>query len=347
MKERKINIEFIRVFAIIMTVMIHVSNLYLYSYPKISNDYYLITLIFNCISRICVPLFFMVSGIFLINEEFDKKKYFKRIKKFILLLVVWSIIYFLIKNFNSLSWNKVLNTFVNSFYNADYTSKHLWFMYAIIGLYIALPFIQNMCKGMDKYQENLFLILWVCFSGLISIVVPISRGITHTSVDISYPIPIINAAYYLGYFVAGHILYERFKNYKVNRKVNLICLFTYILSTLIMISVTYILSVNKHGVFDSMLWYRSIFTIISSASIFILIVMNEGSFKSKFILKLSKLSFGVYLLHDIFVIFIKGNINIINYNPLIIPIVTLIIYLISLLFVYVLNKIPILKKLVS
>ena len=47
MKERKINIEFIRVFAIIMTVVIHVSNVYIYSFNHISEVNYLISVIFN------------------------------------------------------------------------------------------------------------------------------------------------------------------------------------------------------------------------------------------------------------------------------------------------------------
>ena len=30
----------------------------------------------------------------------------------------------------------------------------------------------------------------------------------------SYPIPILNAAYYLGYFIGGRILYEKYKDKK-------------------------------------------------------------------------------------------------------------------------------------
>ena len=345
MKERKINIEFIRVFAIMMTIMIHISNIYVYSFNKISSFEYLVAVTYNAISRICVPLFFMVSGIFLIKEEYDKKKYINRVVKFLIILIIWSIIYYLINN--NFSFNNFGVAFFNSLFNANETSRHLWFMYAIIGIYIALPFIQNMCKNLTKEQENLFLILWMTLSGLIVIIVPLARFITKSQIDIEYPIPIINAAYYLGYFISGHILYERFKNVKKSNKYNLKCVLIFILSTLITICVTYFYSIKNNSIFDSMLWYRSIFTILSAFSIFILVVINENKIKSKFILSLSKLSFGIYLVHYIFIIYIKRHYNILDFNDLLfIPIITIIIYLLSLGTTYVLKKIPYVNKIV-
>ena len=343
---RKINIEFIRVFAIIFTIVIHVSNVYIYSFDKIDNFNYFISVFFNSMARVCVPLFFMVSGIFLIKEDYDKKKYFARIKKFIIILVVWSIIYFLFNNNIFTSNINILNVLFNSFFNANMTSRHLWFMYAIIGIYIALPFIQNMCKNLNREQENLFLILWILLSGLVVLYVPLARLITKTNVDIEYPIPIINAAYYVGYFISGHILYERYRNIKSDKKKNILYLLGYLIPTLITCLSTYFISIYNGSVYDSMFWYRSIFTIISSFSLFILVIINEDKFQNKYILKLSGLSFGVYLIHVIFLEIIKENFKFINYSSvIIIPVITLLIYIISLMCSYILKKIPVIRKL--
>ncbi len=347
MKERKINIEFIRVFAIIMTVMIHVSNVYIYSFKGISHSDYLVAVIFNSLSRICVPLFFMVSGIFLIGEDYDRKKYIKRIVRFILILVVWSLIYY----FSIGGWklNGFFTAILNSFFNSNMTSRHLWFMYAIIGIYIALPFIQVMCKNMSREHENLFLMLWMIISGGVVLYVPIGRELLNYSVDISYPVPILGAAYYLGYFMSGYILYNRFNgltNKKKIKKLNFWCILTYICSTLISILVMYFVSIKRGMVYDVTTWYRGIFVILASFSVFILIVINEGLFKNKFILKLSSLSFGVYLIHFLFLFNIKGYINIIEYNPLIyIPYLTFLIYLLSVCSSFIIKKIPIIKNL--
>jgi len=75
MNKRKINIEFIRVFAAVMVIVIHISNIYLVQYHKIGKTDFLTATCFNSVARVCVPLFFMISGIFLLKGEYDRKKY--------------------------------------------------------------------------------------------------------------------------------------------------------------------------------------------------------------------------------------------------------------------------------
>ena len=345
MKKRLINIELIRVIAIIMVIIIHVSNIYFYSFNKISSYNFLYSVIYNSFARVCVPLFFMISGIFLINSEYSLKKYFKRIGKYILLLIIWSFIYYLINN--NFHFNNFGFVLINSLFNASMTSRHLWFLYAIIGIYIALPFIQNMCKNLNREHENLFLILWITFSGLIVVIVPISRFITNSNIDISYPIPIINATYYLGYFISGHILYKRFNEIKSTKKINLMLLIMFLISSFITILITYYVSITTNTIFDSMTWYRSIFIIMASFAFFGMVVINKDKIKSEFILKLSKYSFGIYLIHMIFLNILKDNYDLLQFNSfLAIFSVTFIIYFISLVSCVIIGKIPILKKII-
>ncbi len=345
MAKREKNIEFIRVFAIFMTVMIHVSNFYINSFSKISASYFNTAVVYNSLSRICVPLFFMVSGIFLIKQEFNFKNYYQRVLKYALILVTWSIIYFLFNNEWQLKGLK--KAVANSFLNANETSRHLWFMYAILGIYIALPFIQNMCKNMSTQIENLFLGLWIGFSGLGVIYVPLIRIVTNTNVDITYPIPIINATYYLGYFIAGHILYERFKDKTANLKKNLLCIGVFLGSSLVTIVATCIMSAVMNKAYTPLFWYKSIFIVLSAFAVFILVIINKDKFKSEAILTFSKQSFGIYLIHMIFFNQLTNNVNILQYNPIItVPLVTLGVYVVSFISSYILSKIPILKRLV-
>ena len=46
--------------------------------------------------------------------------------------------------------------------------KLLWFMYAIIGIYISLPFVKCMVDKMGKDEDKLFVILWLIFNGILS-----------------------------------------------------------------------------------------------------------------------------------------------------------------------------------
>lgn len=346
MKEKKLNIEYIRVFAIFLTIMIHVSNIYRREFLEISNFDYFVSLIYNSISRICVPLFFMVSGMLLINAEFNFKKYYKRILKFVLILIFWSLVYYFVNNYMDISgtFSKFV---VNSFFNANMSSKHLWFMYAIIALYISLPFIQNMCKNMTYEQENLFIILWGVFSGFSFLYLPFAEEFLGHNVNISYPVPIINGAYYLGYFIMGNILYKRFKNVKLTKKTNIFCILLYCFSVLTIVLITFVCSIIHNMPYDYTLWYRGVFAIIATCAVFVLFIGNEGIFNNKNILKLSKFSFGIYLIHILFLKILNSHLDITIYSPIIfIPLITLGIYIVSLLACFVIKKIPLIKNII-
>lgn len=345
MKQRKINIEFIRVFAAFMTVMIHVSNFYINHFGKISRADFFASVTYNSLARVCVPLFFMVSGMFLVTQEFDMRKYFERIIRFLIVLVVWSCVYFFLDN--NFTFQGFGKTILASFFNANYTSRHLWFLYAILGIYIALPFINNMCKNLTSRLQNLFLILWLGFSGLVVITVPLARFVTNSDIDITYPIPIINSAYYLGYFISGHILYQRFKDTTPSKNKTALCLGCYTASMLVTIFFTYFFSVKENEFFAPFTWYRGIFIILASFAIFILIIINEDKIKHPIILKISKHSFGVYLIHMIIFNKVTENIDILNLSPAVwVPLISVGVYIISLLCSAALSKIPILKRLV-
>lgn len=343
MAKRKINIEFARIIASIMVISIHVANVYMRNFDNISKGYFLGSLTFSSLARVCVPLFFMISGMFLLQSEICAKKYYSKTLKFIFTLCVWSVIYFITKNgFNFQNIGKVI---VNSFFNANMTSRHLWYMYPLIAIYIALPFIQLLCKNMTKFHENLFLVLWTSISGLSFIYLPLAKLVLGNSAEILYPVPIVTSTYYLGYFISGHILHKRFKEKVFNKKENTICILTYFVSTVIMIIATYIVSTAKNAFLDSALWYRSALVIIASFATFLLVLGNENRFTNTKILAVSKHSFGVYLIHMMFLNIIKRHINIALINPVFaIPVITIIVFVCSVLSCSVLNRIPIVKK---
>ncbi len=343
MKNKLLNIEFIRIFSIIMVLSIHVANVYIRAFGDVSNGQFFVAVVFSSIARVCVPLFFMMGGIFAVGKEYNKKKYWQRIGKFVLLLVVWSVIYYLTKKgFTAKNLDRVI---VNSFFNADMTSRHLWYMYPLIGIYIALPFIQSMCKNMSRELENLFLGLWFCLSGLSFIYMPLAKEISGISHKITYPVPLINSAYYLGYFIAGYILYKRFKGVKLGRGKNLLCVAVYLLSTVLTTALTYFVTIKDGKYFDEATWYKGALVIVASFALFILVVTNEDKFKWQWIGKISKHTLGIYLFHMVPLNVVKHYFDLTEYNPLIaIPLVTAIVYISSLAACALLSRIPVVKK---
>ena len=298
MTNRKLNIEFIRFFSVIMVISIHVANVYIRRFDTVPQGYFLTATISSSIFRVCVPLFFMISGAFMGDKEFDKKSYLYKVFKFVGILAIWSIIYYFTKN--GFEFEGIGKVIANSFFNADMTSRHLWYMYPLIAIYIALPFLQNMCKNLNKEAENLFMILWFLLSGLSFIYMPLAEFITKSNINLEYPVPLINSAYYVGYFISGHILYKRFKDESFGKKQNLICIGVYLVSTIITVLSTYFISLKVGYAISPPTWYRGALVIIASFAVFLLIIA--------------------------------------------IPVITVIVYICSLISCMLLSKIPFLKK---
>ena len=88
----------------------------------------------------------MISGALLFNRSFNKKKYFQRIIKFILLIIVWDIFY--------LIWEYYyLNITYTKLYMLIFTPyrAHLWFLYTILILYIIQPVLKLI---FDRISNN-------------------------------------------------------------------------------------------------------------------------------------------------------------------------------------------------
>src|SRR3972149_12259082 len=89
-------IALLRVLAVFLIVLIHVSAPYVTSYGKISFDHWLSGNFFDSFSRLGIPIFLMISGFLLLtNYQEDKIKIFikKRFLKVFVPFLIWSVFY--------------------------------------------------------------------------------------------------------------------------------------------------------------------------------------------------------------------------------------------------------------
>lgn len=322
MSYRNSKLDLLRVMSMIMVIIIHIANYYCRSFSNISKVSYLGALIFNTISRISVPTFFMISGATLLNKKYDKNKNKIRIKRKLIILFIITIIYFL---WDKYFMNKIINI-IKLLYMPE--RKLLWFMYAIIGIYISLPFIKCMIDKMNKDEDKLFVFLWIVFNGILK----------HIGITDYYNIPIIDGTYYLGYFIIGYLIIK-YSNEIEEKMNNLFLIILSAVSFLITIIFTYYYSlyINKH--FSGLLAYSNFFIIVSSIASFILIYFNTKEKENVLISKLSYLSFGIYLIHGIILNIVMKYIQ---YNNIIsfigIPLFLIIILTISSILVALFKK---------
>ena len=282
MAKRDYRLDLLRVISMIMVVIIHIANYYCRAFNDIDKISYLGALIFNTISRISVPFFFMISGATLLNKEYDKRKNKDRIIKKVITLFVITIIYFI---WDKYYMNKDIN-FLSLLSKPE--RKLLWFMYAIIGIYISLPFVKCMVDEMGKEEDKLFVILWLIFNGIF-------KGL---NIGNTYLIPIISGTYYLGYFIIGYMITKHY-DYIKKKKNNNLLLITAIISFIIVVISTYFLSLNINKHFTYLLTYSNIIIMVASLSSYIYLYFNIKNKENKIISNLSNLSFGIYLFHGI------------------------------------------------
>ena len=330
MKEREYTFDVLRVIAMIMVIIIHVSNVYTRSYNFIDTNSYLVSLIFNTISRVSVPIFFMISGALLLDRNFNFKKYKKRILKIILLIVVWDILYLIWEYFFlGVSYNKLYKLFLEPY------RAHLWFLYTIVILYVIQPLLKYILDRINKPIKIVLFFAWLILSTISMYNVTIANIFTIFS--------------NIGFFVLGKYMYDYLlNNQKNNKKYVFIMIVLLLVSLGESIYLNYTASLKFNMFYNLFFAYRTPFIILSTFIIFKLVYIYCHNKKPKDIILLgSDLSLGVYLIHGMFLDVTTKYVDYKNVIPIIgIPAFTLYILILSMISVYLLRKIKYLNKII-
>lgn len=328
-KTREYAFDILRVISMIMVIIIHIANVYCRSFGMISTKSYLISLIFNTICRVSVPIFFMISGSLLLDRSFNKEKYLKRVLKYVILIVVWDIIYLVWEYFYlGITYNKLYMLVIDPY------RAHLWFLYTILVLYTIQPLLKLIMDKSNNVVKIILLTVWIILS-LASMINP-------------YVAKFFTIFSYIGYFIIGKYLYDFIKKYDL-RKYNISLVLIMIICFSISIWMNYSLSIKLNQFYNLFFAYRTPFIMISSFALYVLIISNyRKDSLNKFITGLSDLSLGVYLIHGIFLdvtvkVFIYSSIN----SLIGIPIFTVIIFVLSIISTFIIKKIKYLNYIIS
>ncbi|WP_413738059.1 acyltransferase [Sodalis sp. RH21] len=133
---KNINIDLLRAISIFAVIVIHASMETFYRTPIGSVAWNISNLAYS-LTKFCVPIFIMISGFLLIKDKMDFVIFYKkRLLRILPPLIFWSIIFGLITDENIFSYSWIINHFIE---NPAYF--HLWFVYALIGIYFLIPLI--------------------------------------------------------------------------------------------------------------------------------------------------------------------------------------------------------------
>ncbi|WP_272568149.1 acyltransferase [Providencia sp. PROV255] len=150
-ENRIIWIDYVRAISCVFVVLLHVSAAYIDKLGQIDKTYWILSDYINSLTRVCVPLFFMISGYFFFSDKTPKKKNFI---KLISSLLFYSLLAYLLYFSTSYAFPGLSNSIKYTFFEAP-AFYHLWFFYPLIGIYIFAQFIK--VRGNNILTSVLFI----------------------------------------------------------------------------------------------------------------------------------------------------------------------------------------------
>lgn len=333
------NIARLRIAACILVIMVHITHAYLYQNGVMDLKKFPVLIVLNSIARLGVPLFFMISGLLCLKKSYTLEKVRSKIIHYVYVLVIWSIIFF-VWNGWYLQEDQCLNPI---YYVFEPMKNHLWYLYVLIGLYISYPLANIMIKHMNRSMENYFLLLWLLLAGVGNLLT-LLMDLKGYNVSLEYKVPILQGTYWLGYYVAGYIIYKRKEDIK-DKVPNWALIIAFLLSISCISVLTYADSIINGGFKVRFLTYGELFLMIASIAIFIL---NYKIKETRFPIlnTLGSYTFGIYLVHPMFVDIAKDYIHF-PYSIVYIFIFLILILIPSTLITIGIMKLPKIKKIVT
>lgn len=285
--------DIMRFLAISCVVLIHAVSPYS-TYAGTEVRYYPLPIFFvgETFTRWCVPIFFMLSGALLLDparQESARQFYQKRLRKIAIPVLFWSLFYIWDSHYSSFA---IVKSVLEGRPGRGY---HLWFVFAMLGLYVATPMIRSFfsrAPRSDQWQLawgslgvwTVALLCWILLGKAGWRVPPDSLFIIEW-------IP------YVGYFLLGYLMRELTLTPK-GIKAALLSFFVLATFSAFGLKLAYAhhQKLRGDGLFTG---YVSPVTIVMAVCVFLLLAtaFQTRLANNKLVQTLGEASFGVYLIH--------------------------------------------------
>lgn len=342
-KERIAWFDFARTLAISLVILIHcveeVFFPYLYGDKTATTAMTAFIYTLFTLGRLGVPIFLFLTGALLLNRDFTKDnaviKFYKH--NFLPLLLVtefWIILYNL---FNFVYYHDQItlkNILLELIFFKESSMPHMWYMYAILGLYIAIPFIalivQNFSNKIIWTLGALAILYNIIFPNFFDAlnVLGISPNFS-CILDLSF-----SGGYYGIYILTGYYISKGLLK-KINLKATIILFFTFIIPTIVIQMIAY-----KTG-HQYKVWYS--FILLYLASLFLMNLLSFVKIKSEKVIYItsyiSQISLALYFIHiPVRLILIKYLPYTILPHPFALLTFFISVYAVSICLIYILSK---------
>lgn len=337
--DRIVYLDFLRAIATIAVIFMHVGGDNVF---KFDEHYDTVKYLF---AGWCVPIFFMITGtLFLESNKCDYNRIWKHVKKTLLILLFWGLVYNIVSQFiiDGFSISMLVKSLKMVLYGDTTFCYQLWYLYALIPIYLMLPIFSVFLNMYDRETNRRNHLILLCVFLVFSILIPSIIKISQYSTTIDSLDRFSMFENFFVYILLGSYL----QKYDINKKTYLFVVFIAILSmSSVILSEFKVIPVAPENLYG----YRSICIASMSTLIFYWSkhVQNYVSVIQKIFVFISKYSLGVYIVHVIIIQMLRKILGIdTTFAPVFIsaPVIVLIIFTISLVISYVGKKIPLIKK---
>ena len=177
MKQRIVFLDYLRVFACFLVMVVHASENFYgapgstdmvgpQSYLATESDRFWVS-VYDGFSRMAVPLFMMVSAFLLVPMkegqtmwQFYRHRFLRILPPFFIFMILYSVLPLLWGQIDGATSVKDLSRIPLNF---PTLAGHLWFMYPLISLYLFIPIISPWLRKATA-REELFFIALFCLS---------------------------------------------------------------------------------------------------------------------------------------------------------------------------------------
>ena len=347
--KRVFSFDLIRIIAVLAVVFIHSSGGLTAGYSPSSFTFIIENLI-DSIARLGVPLFIMITGALMLKENkiVDKKTNFKYALKIFFLLYFWSFFYSSVNQLigvvlvkQPFSFKQFFTVFIEGYY-------HLWYLYMLFSFALIMPILRAFVKKENSKLVLYFVLLSIVFQfsvPLLNLAVEQLTGVSNLITDYAARYKLDFIGEYTTYFLIGWYI----ANIEIKKKHRYILYIVGAVSFLTTVLSIQLLSERIPTIYDVVYSNLNVNILFSSIAVFVAIYyfFKDRNYEkySAIATKLSSLTFGVYLLHPLFLMTICRMYNM-QSALLQIFLNWLIATVGALALTYILSKTPYVKKLV-
>ncbi|MEG1878557.1 MAG: acyltransferase family protein [Pseudoflavonifractor sp.] len=309
--------------------------------------------LFDGLVHWCVPIFVMLSGMFLLDPKkaLPPLSLLRHLLRILVALLFWGMVYaladFLLAG-GSLSAPSMLSCLKSVLWGN--THYHLWFLYTILGLYLITPLLRAFVRGASRSDFHYCFLLIFLFCSVLFLALRLRPSQT-ASAWLRSCLYLGELAQiglcYVGYYLAGYYL----KNFTLGRLAEFIIYLLGIFGAVVTVWGNRALSLHSGWANLEFYNYNAPNVVFMAVAVFVLfrylLGVSEERGRRRSVSAVAKVSFGIYLVHELFLMLLKEwgiSAATVLTPALSVPLIALGVFAASFAVAWLLSKIPFLGK---